>query len=89
MNELLKQIKEEALINEVPIIQDPSLEVIKELIEQHHVEKIIEIGTAVAYSSLAFSENEQIKRIDTYERNPEMFEKATKNVKSLNKHITS
>lgn len=85
MNELLLKIKNDALLNSVPIIQDPSLEVIKNIINERSVESIIEIGTAVAYSALSFSMCSSVKRIDTYERNNEMYEEAKKNVQLLEK----
>ena len=80
MNELLKQIKIDALANDVPIIQDPSLEVIGKLIDENHVTKIIEIGTAVGYSALSFSEHQSVKQIDTFERNSQMASIARQNI---------
>lgn len=85
MNELLLKIKNDALLNSVPIIQDASLEVIKDIIHKRNVENIIEIGTAVAYSALAFSFCDSVKRIDTFERNNEMYEQAMNNIKALEK----
>ena len=71
MNELLDNIKIDALNEQVPIIQDASLEVIGSLIDQYQMKKILEIGTAVAYSALAFLEHDSVLQVDTFERNPE------------------
>lgn len=80
----LNEIKKEALKNNVPIIQDPSLEKIKELIVEHNVSNILEIGTAVGYSALSFL-SMGTKKIVTIERNEEMYHKAIENIMALNK----
>lgn len=80
----LNEIKKEALKNNVPIIQDPSLEKIKELIVEHNVSSILEIGTAVGYSALSFL-SMGAKKIVTIERNEEMYHKAIENIMALNK----
>ena len=85
MNKLLEQIKQKALLNNVPIIQDDGLKIIMKYIKKYQVKKMIEIGTAVGYSALCFSEVSTIERIDTFERNEVMFEQAKENVKTANK----
>ena len=85
MNELLQQIKIEALANDVPIIQDPSLALIGDLIDEYKMAKIIEIGTAVGYSALSFLEHASVQMIDTFERNSEMAQKAHQNIAKCGK----
>lgn len=85
MNKLLEQIKNEANLNNVPIIQEGGLNKIQALIKEYHVHKILEIGTAVGYSSLCFSNIDGIERIDTFERNEVMYNKALENIKMCNK----
>ena len=85
MNKLLEKIKQEALINNVPIIQDDGLKIMMEFIKKYQVKKMIEIGTAIGYSSLCFSEFETIERIDTFERNELMYNQAKENIKASNK----
>ena len=70
MNKIeLEKIKKEALNNNIPIIMDSTLEVIKEILIKAKPENILELGTAVGYSAICFSEflNENGK-IDTFER---------------------
>lgn len=81
MNTIIKKIKEEALENNVPIIQDASLEVINSIISKRGVNKILEVGTAVGYSSICFGQNPSVIQIDTIERNDEMYQKAISNIK--------
>lgn len=85
MNELLEQIKLDATKNNVPIIQDDGLSKLTAIIKEYDVHKIIEIGTAVGYSSLCFSNIEGIERIDTFERNEVMYKKAIENIKLCQK----
>jgi len=77
---MIQSIKIEALENNVPIIQDASLEKINSIIKENNVKKILEIGTAVGYSSICFCQNESVEEIHTIERNIDMYNKATENI---------
>lgn len=78
----LEKIKEEALNEHIPIIMDDTLEVINKLLENKKVTKILEIGTAVGYSAICFSEFlDQNGYIDTIEREEDRVEKARENIK--------
>ena len=67
-DELLK-IKENALERHIPIIMDDTLEVIDKYLTEKRPEKILEIGTAVGYSAMCFSEYlRDGGKIDTIER---------------------
>lgn len=48
MNEIkLKEIKEKALENHIPIIMDETLEFLDNILKEKNIENILEIGTAV------------------------------------------
>ena len=69
--ELLK-IKEKALEEHIPIIMDDTLEVIDKELKNLKPTKILEIGTAVGYSAMCFSEYlDDGGKIDTIERDEE------------------
>ena len=53
--ELIK-IKEKALKEYIPIIMDDTLEVIDKYLRDNKPNNILEIGTAVGYSAMCFSE---------------------------------
>ena len=56
MNEQeLEKIKQKALDEHIPIIMDDTLEVIAKYLELVKPNKILEIGTAVGYSAMCFS----------------------------------
>ena len=80
--EILNSIKQEALENHVPIIEDDSLEYIENILEEQKPNKILEVGTAVGYSAICFSryligENAKVKTIEIKEN---MFNKANENI---------
>ena len=78
----LAKIKEKALDNHIPIIMDDTLTAIQEELKELKLNKILEIGTAVGYSAICFSEflNENGK-IVTIEREAERVLEAKENIK--------
>ena len=54
--EELEKIKQDALKRYIPIIMDDTLQVIDKYLKNMEPEKILEIGTAVGYSAMCFSE---------------------------------
>lgn len=54
--ELFNQIKSKALEGHIPIIMDDTLEVIKSYLLKEKPHRFLEIGTAVGYSAICFSE---------------------------------
>ena len=83
MNKIeLKQIKEKALENHVPIIMDNTLEYIYKLYKNKPISSILEIGTAVGYSAICFTEIlKEDGFIDTIERDKERIMEAKENIK--------
>ena len=80
----LSQIKQKALEEHIPIIMDDTLEVVDKILKDVKPEKILEIGTAVGYSAICFSEYLQENgRIDTIERDAERIEEAKQNIKAV------
>lgn len=78
----LEKIKKEALEEHVPIIMDDTLEVISKILIEKKPTRILEIGAAVGYSAICFSEYlDEDGKIDTIERDIERIEKAKENIK--------
>lgn len=78
----LEKIKNEALEDHVPIIMDDTLEVISKILIEKKPTRILEIGAAVGYSAICFSEYlDEDGKIDTIERDIERIEKAKENIK--------
>ena len=80
--EELRKIKEKALEEHIPIIMDETLAVMEPILKEKKPEKILEIGTAVGYSAICFSEYLSEKgKIDTIEREEERVKEALENIK--------
>ncbi len=75
-----EMIKEEALLDNVPILKDNTLKLILFLIKFMKIKEVLEIGTAVGYSSIAMALHGC--EIETIEINKEMYEKALSNINS-------
>ena len=79
---MLEKIKQKALDEHIPIIMDETLEVIKEIFKKNNPKRILEIGTAVGYSAICFTQIlEEDGIIDTIERDTERVKKARENIK--------
>lgn len=82
--EELQKIKEYALERHIPIIMDDTLEVIDKILTDKKPETILEIGTAVGYSAMCFSEYlVDGGRIDTIERDQDRVAEARENIKKV------
>ena len=78
----LAKIKEKALDDHIPIIMDDTLAVIQEELKELKLNKILEIGTAVGYSAICFSEFlSENGKIDTIGREAERVLEAKENIK--------
>lgn len=76
----LEIIKERALENHIPIIMDDTLEVISKELEQNKPHRILEIGAAVGYSAICFTEYlADGGIIETIERDVDRIEEAKQN----------
>ena len=80
----LEKIKQKALEEHIPIIMDDTLEVIAKYLTKIKPEKILEIGTAVGYSAMCFSEYlSESGKIDTIERDTDRIAEAKENIKKV------
>ena len=82
--EELEKIKQKALEEHIPIIMDDTLEVVDKILKEIKPKRILEIGTAVGYSAMCFSEYLQKDgKIDTIERDKERIAEARINIKNV------
>ncbi len=78
----LEKIKEKALEAHIPIIMDDTLEVMEKYLKEEKPQRILEIGTAVGYSAICFTEFlAENGVIDTIERDTERVQEARENIK--------
>lgn len=80
----LEKIKEKALTEHIPIIMDETLEVMENYLKEKKPKRFLEIGTAVGYSAICFTEFlAEEGRIDTIEREKDRVIEAKENIKEL------
>ena len=78
----LEKIKKKALEENIPIIMDETLEVIEKYLSKNKPNRILEIGTAVGYSAICFTQFlAENGVIDTIEREEERVKEAKINIK--------
>ena len=82
--EELEKIKQKAIQEHIPIIMDETLEVIEKYINKNKPNRILEIGTAVGYSAICFSEFLAPNgKIDTIERELNRIKQAKENFEKV------
>ena len=80
----LEKIKKKAIEDHIPIIMDDTLEVIEKELKNNPPKRILEIGTAVGYSAMCFSDFlSEDGKIDTIERDEERIKQAKINIKNV------
>lgn len=80
----LERIKQKALEEHIPIIMDDTLEVVDKILTELKPKRILEIGTAVGYSAMCFSEYLELDgKIDTIERDEERIAEAKINIEKV------
>lgn len=78
----LKKIHDRARKEDVPIMLDDGMDFLLEYIRKHEgIRDILEIGTAVGYSSIRMAMIRWDMKIDTLEVSPEMAEQAIRNIR--------
>ena len=83
--EYLKEMKQYAIENHVPILQDVSLDLILLVLKLKRPNSILEVGTAIGYSAINFSKylNGENSHILTVEKSEDMYKEAIKNIKNV------
>ena len=89
--ELIEQIKQKALLDRVPIIEDEGLQFIVDFINEKDIKSMLEIGTAVGYSSICFASSQLDLTIVTLEKDQQRYNQAKNNISlaKLNDRINS
>ena len=84
MVEKLEELQETALKNNIPIIQKDGLGFIQNYIKDNKVTSILEIGSAIGYSAIAFARTNNDIKITTLERDKDRYNEALNNIKRFN-----
>ena len=84
MNKKIQEIKEYALENNIPIMQDEGIEFLTSFILKKQSKNILEIGTAIGYSAIMMALISDDIHVTTIERDEQRYMEALKNIKKFN-----
>ena len=81
--DLIKEMKEYAEDNNVPIITDEGIDYIRNYIKENNIKRILEVGAAIGYSSILMALTDEEITITTIERDEKRYLEAVKNIKKF------
>ena len=83
-NKDIKELKEYAILENIPIMQDEGIEFLTNFIIKKQLKNILEIGTAIGYSAIMMARTRDDIHITTIERDETRYMEALKNIKKFN-----
>lgn len=84
IRKLICEIRDYGINNDVPIMSEETIDVINKIINENNISSILEIGTAIGYSTICFASNDCVKRVVSIERDDIRENIAINNVKESN-----
>lgn len=87
-SQLIQTLEAYAHENDVPIIEVEVKKLLEVLIKTSNIKSVLEVGTAIGYSSLIFTRAMNYDGyVKSFEINKDMHEKAKENIKSFEKEV--
>jgi predicted O-methyltransferase YrrM len=80
---MIKEIKEYAKENDIPIMQDEGIDFLTTLIIKYQIDTVLEVGTAIGYSAIMMALANPKLKVVTIERDEDRYLEALKNVKKF------
>ena len=84
MDDIILEIENYAEINDVPIMQKRGINFLCELIKKNKIKNILEIGSAIGYSSIKMALVDKDIKVTTIERDLNRYKEAVNNIKRCN-----
>ena len=81
---IIKEIKEYAIENKIPIMNQEGIDFLTTFIIKYQIKNILEVGTAIGYSSIMMTLCGPNIKVTTIERDEQRYLEAIKNIKKLN-----
>lgn len=79
----LEDIEYYAKLNNVPIMMKDGINFLTKYIKDNNIKKILEIGSAIGYSSIKMALVSKDIQVTTIERSKEMYDEAIKNISAI------
>ena len=81
LDSLIRQMKEYALDNNVPIMTEGGINYLTKYIKKNNIKNILEVGTAIGYSAILMCSVDEDICVTTIERDEKRYLEAIKNIK--------
>ncbi len=81
----MKELEEYAMINKIPIMQKDGILYLCNYIKENNIKNILEIGSAIGYSSIMMANVNNNIKITTIEKDKDRYEIAVSNIKKYHK----
>ncbi len=81
LDSLIRQMKEYALDNNVPIMTEGGINYLIKYIKKNNIKNILEVGTAIGYSAILMCSVDEDITVTTIERDEKRYLEALKNIK--------
>ena len=81
LDDLIRKMKEYALENNVPIMTEGGINYLMKYIRKNNIKRILEVGTAIGYSSILMCSVDDDICVTTIERDEKRYLEAIKNIK--------
>lgn len=81
---IIKEIKEYAIDNKIPIMNQEGIDFLTTFIIKYQIKNVLEVGTAIGYSSIMMTLCGPNIKVTTIERDEQRYLEAIKNIKKLN-----
>ena len=83
MDHRIEKLEEYAHFHKIPIMECDGIAFLLDYIKEHHIQKILEIGTAIGYSAIRMCLVDPNITVTTIERDVERYHKAIQNIESF------
>ena len=80
VEQLLENLRRESLAASIPIMDDDSLQFLTEFVSEHGCRRMLEVGTAVGYSTVSIAAASEDLEIVTLEVDPQRHRQAVNNI---------
>ena len=80
---MLRELKEYAKENDVPIMQDEGIDFLTTFVIKHQITNVLEIGTAIGFSAISMALANPKLKVTSIERDEARYLEAVKNIKKF------
>lgn len=83
MDHRIEEMEEYATLHHVPIMEHDGITFLLDYIKTHHIQRILELGTAIGYSAIRMCLVDSNITVTTIERDRERYEEAIHNIQKF------